>query len=128
MTPVSLDDPNYTYEPCIYPLQIALTANQALRNQKVGIDSDSDFILTGVHGTSTGAFNINFKLPSGRMVSNNLVQSANLIGTANQPAAFAPMLYKKGGLGPATDLTDTSGAGNTVEIIYDGYRRFPVGS
>lgn len=127
-TPISLDDPNYTYEPCVYPLQIILTALQAVKNQKVGIDADSDFILTGVHGTSTSTYNVNFRLPSGRQLSNNLVQNTNLVGTANQPAAFPPMLYPKGGLGPQTDLTDTSNAGNTIEIIFDGYRRFPVGS
>jgi hypothetical protein len=125
--PVSLDDPNYTYEPCFYPLQLTLTALQALKGQKVPIDGDSDFILTGIHGTQTSTYTINVKLPSGRQLSNNPVQNANLVGSANQPTAFPPMLYPHGGNGPSCDLTDTSNANNTLEIVFDGYRRFPVG-
>jgi hypothetical protein len=124
-----MPDPTYAEEPCLYVFQLALTALQTLRNQKVPIDVDSDFMLTGIHGTSTGSFTLNMRLPSGRMLSNNQLQNTNLIGTANQPTAIGPApVYIAAGTGPALDLTDTSNAGNTLEICFSGIRRFLVTS
>jgi hypothetical protein len=124
-----MPEPTYAEEPCIYPFQVVLTANQALVGQRVLIDSDSDFLLTGIHGTNTGTYKINFRLPSGRQLSNTPIQSANLIGTANQPTAIGPSpVYVRAGIGPAVDITDTSGAGNTVEICFSGIRRFRINS
>jgi hypothetical protein len=51
------NQPTYAQEPCMYVYQVTLTANQVLRNQKVPIDLDSDFMLTGIHGTQTGGWN-----------------------------------------------------------------------
>ncbi len=125
MTPTT---PTYVYEPAVIPLQLTLTANQPLNLQKVNIDKDSDFILTGIHGTSTGSYTINFRLPSGRQFANGTqIRNTNLVGTANQPAAIGPeLVYPAGGIGPAVDITETSGAGNTIEIIFSGLRRFTV--
>jgi hypothetical protein len=112
-------------EPCLYTLQLTLTANQALKNQKVPIDPDSEYVLTGIHGTSTGTYTLNFKLPSGRSLANNQVTNADLIGTAQQPTAIGPTpVYLPDSVGPAVDITDTSGAGNTIEICFTGIRRF----
>lgn len=111
-------------EPCLYPLQVALTANQKLPAQRVPIDRDSDFLLTGIHGTSTGTYTINLRLPSGRMLSNNPVANANLVGTANQPTAIGPEPLYQATSVLTVDLVDTSGTGNTVELIFSGIRRF----
>lgn len=119
--------PQYAEEPAIYPFQIVLTANQRLQDQKVPIDPDSDFELTGIHGTSTGSYTINFKLPSGRPLSNNPIQNVNLIGTSNQPTAIGPtQVYGAKTVGPAIDIVDTSGASNTIEICFDGIRRYAI--
>jgi hypothetical protein len=125
MTPAPA--PNYQEEPAIYTYQVALTANQRLQNQNIPIDPDSDFLLTGIHGTSTGRFTVNLRLPSGRSLSNVAMSDLNLIGTANQPTAIGPApVYVAGGIGPALELLDTSGAGNTLEICFSGIRRFRV--
>jgi hypothetical protein len=124
MTP----SPVYAEEPCVYTYQVVLTAAQILKNQNVPIDVDSDFLLTGIHGTRTGSYNVNFKLPSGRSFSNVMIQDTNLIGVANQPTAIGPSaLYNRGTVGPTLEITDTSGAGNTLEICFSGIRRFIVG-
>ena len=111
-------------EPCMYVFQLVMTPGQKLANQKVPIDTDSDFLLTGIHGTSTGDYSINFKLPSGKPFANNQVQKQNLIGTANQPTAIGPsQVYLGASIGPALDLTETSGFANTLEICFSGIRK-----
>jgi hypothetical protein len=123
-----MPDPIYAEEPCMYTYQVVLAAGQSLKNQNVPIDVDSDFLLTGIHGTRTGPFNVNYKLPSGRSFSNVAVQDTNLIGTANQPAAIGPSaLYNRGTVGPTLEIQDTSGAANTLELCFSGIRRFTVG-
>jgi hypothetical protein len=115
----------YSEEPALYVFQIVLTPLQALRAQKIPIDLDSDFILTGINGTSTGLYTVNVLLPSGRMLSNVPLRSDNLIGTANQPTALpVTPIYKMASIGPALDLTDTSNANNTLEIVFSGIRRY----
>jgi hypothetical protein len=90
----------------------------------VNIDRDSDFMLTGVNGSSTGGYNLNFRLPRGRQVGSALVAAANLIGAANQPTSIGPPpVYRAGSTGPEIDLTDTSNAGNTIQIVFSGVRR-----
>lgn len=130
MTPssigVNLNDPNYTYEPAFLPLQVTLAANAPLVDQVVGPLIDADFVLTGIHGTSTGKFTANLRLPSGRYLSTNAqIQSANFMGTPQEPTDFPPTVYPMGGQGLKIAVTDTSGAGNTIEIICSGYNRRP---
>lgn len=123
---VNLDDPNYTYEPCFLPLQVTLLANGVANGQVVGPLADADFVLTGIHGTSTGTYTVNFKLPSGRYVSPNAqIKNTDLVGTPQTPTDFPPTLYPKGSQTIKFDVTDTSGAGNTIEIICSGYNRYP---
>ncbi len=115
----------YAEESTVYAFQIVLTSGQVLTNQKVPIDPDSDFLLRGIYGTSTGTYKVNMKMPRGNMYANVQIQSANFVGTVNQPAPVGPgALFKASGIGPALDITDTSGAGNTVEICFAGIRRY----
>src|ERR1044071_369078 len=101
--------PQYVEEPCFYVYQVTLTANQALRDQAVPIDRDADFLLTGIHGTSTSTYTLNFRLPSGRQFANTQLHNANFVGTAAEPALVGPApLYPAGSIGPAVDITGTS--------------------
>jgi hypothetical protein len=125
--PPAAAPPQYAEEPALYVFQIALTANQTARSQKVPIDPDSDFMLTGLNGTSTGLYSINLLLPSGRMLANLQLRSDNLVGTANQPTAIGPSpIYPAAGVGPVLDLTDLSAAPNNIEIVFSGIRRFKI--
>ena len=114
----------YVEEPCFYVFNVVLTAAQALRDLAVPIDKDADFLLTGIHGISTGTYTLNFRLPSGRQFSNVQVQNALLVGTAAEPTLIGPApVYDRASVGPAVDITDTSGGGNTVTIIFAGIRK-----
>lgn len=115
----------YAYEPALYVFQIVLTSGQKLNAQKIPIDPDSDFLLRGVHGTSTGTYTVNMRLPRGNNLANAQLQNTNFVGTASQPAPIGPSpIYLANGIGPALDLTDTSGASNTLEVCFSGVRRY----
>jgi hypothetical protein len=123
--------PSYTEEPAAYVVNIVLTANQALQRVPVPIDRDSDFLLIGVNGTCTALYSFNVRMPSGRLYASSQINCApqgnaanNFIGTPNQPTTFGPPPnYRAGGVGPELDLTDLSGATNTVQLVFQGVRR-----
>lgn len=116
--------PVYVEEPAQYIFNITLTGSQALTNVPVNIDRDSDFLLTGINGSSTGAYSLNFRLPSGRLICNQQIRNTNFIGTANQPTAIGPPpIYRAGSTGPQLDLTELTTSSNTLQIVFSGIRR-----
>jgi hypothetical protein len=116
--------PTFVEEPANYTFNITLTALQALTRLTVPIDRDADFLLTGINGSSTGTYNINVRLPSGRLIASSIMAALNFVGTANQPTAIGPPpIYRAGSNGPELDLTDTSNASNTIQLIFSGIRR-----
>lgn len=118
------NQPQYVEEPAVYQFSITLTAGQHVDNAAVNIDRDTDWLWTGINGNSTGAYTVNFRLPSGRQLANAELLNTNVIGTANQPTVVGPPpVYRAGSVGPQVTITDTSGAGNTVNIIFTGIRR-----
>lgn len=116
--------PEYVEEPCAY-LFTATLSNAERRGQvAVNIDRDSDFMLTGIHGSSDGDYTLNFRLPSGRLWGNAEVPNSDVIGTANQPTAIGPPpIYRAGSVGPQLNLTNLETSNNTVVIVFDGIRR-----
>ena len=118
------NQPTYVEEPASYLFSVDLTSDQALTNVSVNVDRDSDFLLTGINGSSTGTYTFNFRLPSGRLYSNVQIPNTDIIGTANQPTAIGPPpIYRAGSVGPQVDLTDTSGGSNQVYVLFTGIRR-----
>ncbi len=118
------NQPQFTEEPAQYIFNYTLTALQPVTRIPVNIDRDSDFMLTGINGSSTGTYTLNVRLPSGRLIGSAQVNNTNFIGAANQPTAIGPPpIYRAGSTGPEVDLTDTSNAGNTIQIVFSGIRR-----
>lgn len=116
--------PVYVEEPAQYIFNLTLAANATPTNIPVNIDRDSDFLLTGINGSSTGLYSLNFRLPSGRLICNQQILNTNFIGTANQPTAIGPPpIYRAGSTGPQLDLTDLTGSSNTLQIVFSGIRR-----
>lgn len=116
--------PTFVEEPANYVFQVNLTALQSITRIPVNIDRDADFLWTGINGSSTGLYNINVRLPSGRLIASAIMFAANFVGTANQPTAIGPPpIYRAGSTGPELDLTDVSNAGNTIQLIFSGIRR-----
>jgi len=118
------NQPDYVEEPQLYPYTVSLSSGQHLENQSVNIDRDADFTLTGVNGSSTGRYTLNFRTPSGRLISTAEILDTDIIGTANQPTAVGPpMVYRAGSVGPQLNITDVSGGTNAVSIVFSGIRR-----
>lgn len=118
------NQPTYVEEPAMYIAPVTMTAGQNIQDLAVNIDRDSDFMLTGIHGTSDGAFSLNFRLPSGRQIANAQILATDFLGTANQPTAIGPPpIYRAGSTGPQLTLSELSGATNNARIIFDGIRR-----
>lgn len=117
--------PNFVEEPATYVFNYTLTSGQAVTRVPVNIDRDSDFLLTGINGTSTGGYTLNVRLPSGRLIASQQMINSQFVSNApNQPTAIGPPpVYRAGSTGPELDLTDTSLAGNTLQIIFSGLRR-----
>lgn len=127
-SPTVVTDPNnqpdFVEEAAWYLYTVTLNANQSVKGASVNIDRDSDFTLTGVHGSSDGLFTMNMRLPSGRLISNAQILSTDWLGTANQPTAMGPPpIYRAGSVGPQLDLTEVSGDTNVLFIIFTGIRR-----
>jgi len=114
-------------EPASYPFDVTLTANQALKDLSQFFDRDSDFYWTGLVGTQTGAYNLRLQLPSGRFLSSAPVKNTNLVGTAQFPVPIFPAVRVPGGGKIGIEVTDTSGAGNTIQLVFIGIRRFRIG-
>lgn len=121
---ITAPQPSYVEEPANYVFNFAIAANTHYGRVPVNIDRDSDFLLTGLNGSSNGSYTLNFRLPSGRLIASAEIQNTNFVGTANQPTAIGPPpIYRAGSTGPELDLTDTSGAVNMIQLIFSGIRR-----
>lgn len=107
-----------------YAYQVTLTANQNLPDQSLAIQGDADFIVRAICGTSTGTYTIRLRDAQNRYMSSAQIKNANLVGSRQWPTPMFPELVipKSGKIG--IDITDTSGSGNTIELVFIGVKRF----
>ena len=122
--------------PFWYPINATLTANQSGITGIVTIDNDADFEMRELIASSTGSFQIQlvdrytsrplmpFNIPdnAGNIVFG--INNANIWGTAQLPfiLPIPYMLLRTATL--AATFKDTSGAGNTIQLIFWGYKKF----
>lgn len=122
--------------PFWYPINVTLTANQSGIAGNVTTDNDADFEWRELIASSTGPFQIQLTdrytsrqlLPQN--VSDNLgnqvfgINSANLFGTAQLPFILPiPYIILRAST-IAGSFKDISGAGNTVQVVLWGYKKF----
>jgi hypothetical protein len=109
-----------------YVYDVVLTASQQLRDQTVPIMSDADFEWRAlVLATATGAFSIRFSDSQGYYLSNGFLLSQNfLVATVPIPWPVSPgVLFPMGGR-IGIDINDVSAAGNTIELVFRGVKRY----
>jgi hypothetical protein len=106
---------------------IVLTALQKGLPATLQIDQDSDFEWIWVVGDRTGAYSIQLRDGStGRTLSNNAVNDDNFAGTAQLPFPLVePYLIARSTVMTAS-VNDLSNAGNTIQLVFRGYKLFPV--
>lgn len=119
------NQPSFIEEPGSYVFITTLSSGQAVQRVPVNIDRDSDFLLVGINGTSTGPYTLNFRLPSGRLYASQQVINGQFVSAApNQPTPIGPPpIYRAGSTGPELDLTDTSLSSNTITLVFSGIKR-----
>jgi hypothetical protein len=111
-------------EPGYYVANFVLAGGTAYPDLTQFIDGDSDFMLVSIHGTSTGTYNIQLKDRAGRPIHSGLADARNVVGTAQLPVRVRPALFFPAAGRIGISLTDTSGAPNTVQLIFSGIKRF----
>lgn len=105
-----------------YVYNVVLTASQSLQDNK-SIDPDADFILEAISiPLATGAFT--FRYSDSRLYWTSDSQIASVIYTAIDPYPVAPPLIIPAGGRIGIDLTDTSVATNTIQIVFRGAKRY----
>jgi hypothetical protein len=113
----------YYVEAGAEPFDLTLQANAESRDLSQYFAKDSTFLWTGVAGSQTGLFQVQFQLPDGRLLSSAPVRNSNIIGTAQFPVPIWPAVRigPNGKIGIAT-IKDLSGAANTIQIVFLGVR------
>ena len=121
-SPLDFIDVDFTY-----PYDVTLTALQFLRDQTVSTTNDADFAWRAlIVSLNTGAFNVRFADSQGFYLSNGMIASANLIGDAASPWVVFPEVLIPAGGRIGIDIQDTSNAGNTIEILFRGVKRYRI--
>lgn len=106
---------------------IVLTALQANVPATLQIDQDSDFEWIWIAGDRTGAYRIQLRDGStGRTLSNNKVNDDNFAGTAQLPFPLVEPYLIARSTSMTANVDDLSNAGNTIQLVFKGYKLFPV--
>lgn len=114
--------------PFWYPINAVLTANQTGIRSVIQIDNDAEFEWRSLIASSTGTFSVtltdNYKK---RPLMPTPVNGENLAGTAQQPGFLpVPRRLARTSIIQA-EFNDRSGAGNTIQLCLQGYKKFASG-
>jgi hypothetical protein len=124
---LSGDYPNgYVDVDFTYVYNIALTANQFLRDQVLALSTDADFVWRAlISSSSTGVYAVRFSDSQGYYLSNGMIPNANfLYGTVPIPYPIFPEIVLPAGGRIGIDIQDLSAAPNAVEITFRGVKRY----
>lgn len=109
-----------------YVFPATLNANQRVQLQQ-SIDNDADFAWRAVViNTMTGAFSVRFSDSDWYYLSSGAILSNNILGDPSSPwPVFPEIMLPAGGI-IGVELTDLSGAGNTIELLFRGAKRYAL--
>jgi hypothetical protein len=95
-------------------------------NSVLQMQADADFEWVFVVASRTGPYTVQIQDGStGRYLSNSPINDVNFAGTAQLPFPLVePYLLARSSSIQAA-ITDTSGAGNTIQLVLRGYKLFP---
>lgn len=123
--------------PDCYVLDAVLTALQTLEFS-IQIQQKADFEWVNRIASSSGRFKVNItdgatgrslitnNPPAGVTTPPNSVNDQNYFGTAQLPnPLLQPYVFARSSTIQVT-LTDTSNAGNTIQIVFDGFDLWPA--
>ncbi len=114
--------PGHEDKPAFYVKDFTLSANGS-STDLIDIDRDAAFIWRALFFSSTGQFRIQFWDSSGYSYSNGPVASSNYSQDPANPTAFEveETIPARGKI--RIEITDTSGAGNSIQVVLLGVHR-----
>lgn len=127
-------DPNqYVWKPGKYFGDFTLTSLQILTNQAIQLRGQEQyFAIFKLMSTQTAAFRAKIytpgasdALPSNSFGTTDRCRSECLYGTASRPGVLPGVFLIPGSSSILHDLEEILGAGNTLHLVYEGWRMFP---
>ncbi len=110
-----------------YVYDVVLTALQ-VRADAVAISNDADFVLRALCiQVYTSVFSLQLSDSNGYLLSNAALLSTNLLGDAAAPYPMEPELWFPAAGRIGVNIADVSNAGNTIQIIFRGVKRYWIG-
>lgn len=112
-----------------YVYDVVLTANQVLYDQVTPIRNDADFEWRAmVSAVNTSTFKVRFSDSQGYYLSNGFINNANFLDNgARLPWTVFPGVLLPAGGKIGIDIQDTSGAENTIQLLFRGVNRYRIG-
>lgn len=110
-----------------YVFDIVLTANQSLQTQQ-SVHNDADFMWRAVVNARNTAnnFTVRFSDSDWYYLSSAPIHSLNLQGDASSPYPVWTEIAIPAGGRIGVDITDLSGAQNTIQLLFRGVKRYVV--
>lgn len=110
-----------------YPFDLVMASGANLPNEGIRTDTDSDFLLLGlvINDFTSNLFTLQFKDSNGNYFSGKPLLAQNYMGQGSAPYIFPglPRIFPPGSsLG--IQITNLSGAQNTVQLAFRGLKRF----
>lgn len=100
-------------------------AGDASRFDFVPVDSDADYLWVGnVLNDQTGPFAIRYEDAERFRLSNVAINNVNMAGTASRIWSIWPPILLPAGSEIRFELFERSGAGNTIQIVFRGAKRY----
>jgi hypothetical protein len=109
------------------PFDVVLTANQDNPNLARDVPTDADFIWRATIAVDqTGEYSYQFADSQGYQFSNGLIHRVNLSSSAVAPSVNGKEIVIPAGGQIGIHLRDLSGAGNTIQILFLGVKRYKL--
>lgn len=123
-SPAPTPYPDQSYD---IPYDIVLTANQQLLDSKP-IERDADFVWRAIviAAATSQLFKVQFDVNGRDRLSPSQILAANYQSDPSSPYALWPEWTVPAGGRIGIFITDLSGAGNTIEIVFRGCKRTPA--
>ena len=130
-------DPNQFYfRSYKYFGDFTLTALQVLTGQTIALKGQEQyFAIMRLMSVSTGSFRASLYTSSSERYQSSTLQGTTdrvrgecMFGTASRPAVLPVPIVIPGSSTIQLDLEDVSNAGNTLHLVFEGARLFPLGS
>lgn len=113
--------PDQSYD---IPTTIALTGNQNTTVNQA-IERDADFELRAiVLNSQTGIYQVQFVINGWYQLSAGQILNANMQSDPSSPYVIFPAQLIPAGGRIQINITDLSGAPNTIQIVFRGVKRF----